>query len=169
MKKLGWRPAPQREYKPRTAATTSAIMARVRGRDNKAEMLLRKELFRRGYRYRLYDKEIPGTPDIVFASARVAVYVDGDFWHGRALLEGGEEALHHVFRTERRSYWIDRIKRNVDRDKRSRLAARRLGWRTVRVWERDVLNDVSDAALFIERIIRKRLHKRSKRRAPPAR
>jgi DNA mismatch endonuclease (patch repair protein) len=163
MKKLGWRPAPQRKYRPRTAAKTSAIMASIRGRNNKAEVALRKTLWRRGLRYRLYDRKIPGSPDLVFVGSRVVVYVDGDFWHGRAMVEGGVEALSHVFRTERRDYWIGRIKRNVARDERNRKMARKLGWHVVRLWERDILNDVPSAAALLEGIVRKRLRPKRRR------
>jgi DNA mismatch endonuclease, patch repair protein len=153
MRRRPWRDAPQKPYVARNAAATSAIMSRIRGTNNKAELLLRKELWRRGYRYRLYAKGLPGTPDLVFASSRVLVYVDGDFWHGRALMEGGESALRHVFRTERQDYWVARIKKNVGRDRRTTKSARKLGWKVIRLWERDILLDLSGAANFVERTI----------------
>lgn len=132
----------RRPYRPRDPKLTSAIMAAVRGKNNRAEVALRKELWRRGLRYRLYDKRLPGCPDIVFRSARVAVFVDGDYWHGRAFIENGLAGLRRVFRTERRAYWIAKIKRNVERDRRTSADLLDLGWRVVRVWESGVLKDV---------------------------
>ena len=104
----------RKRYKPRDPVVTSHIMRAIRGRDNKAERLLRSELWQRGLRYRLYAKTLPGKPDIVFRSARVAVFVDGDFWHGRRFLEGGRRALRAMFRPEKRDWWERKIRGNVD-------------------------------------------------------
>lgn len=144
-------------------------MSRIRGRNNRAEVILRKELWARGYRYRLYDKSLPGSPDIVFASARVAVMVDGDYWHGRAFLEGGMRGIRHVFRGPSRAYWAAKIKRNVRRDMANTVALRACGWAVVRLWERDVLRDVVRAANLVERSLRRRLRKRADRRSAEGR
>jgi DNA mismatch endonuclease, patch repair protein len=121
-------------------------MSRVRSRDNRAELALRREIWRRGYRYRLFDKRLPGTPDLVFPKYGVVVFVDGDYWHGRALVEGNEERLRKSFRTERRDWWVAKISRNVARDRQATEALRDLGWAVVRLWERDVLADLTGAA-----------------------
>lgn len=146
----------KKPYLPRDPKVTSAIMSAVRGRNNKAETLLRRALWRRGYRYVLYDRTLPGTPDFVFRRQRVAVFVDGDFWHGRVLREQGVEALTKSIRTVRRDFWIEKIQRNASRDVLTTSQLRRVGYKVIRVWEKDILKDVSKAADSIERSLRQR-------------
>lgn len=116
-------------------------MARVRATNNKAEIKLRKLLWNLGFRYRLYDQRLPGRPDIVLPRHRTAIFVDGDFWHGRVLIEHGPDALRSSFRTERRAFWIDKITRNVARDRQNDSDLKELGWTVLRYWERDILKD----------------------------
>lgn len=130
-----WRNPPSKEYKPRNPAITSAMMAQVRGRENKAEVALRKALWQRGLRYRLYASGLMGRPDMVFGGPRVVVFVDGDYWHGRAIIEQGSEAFRATMRTERRDWWVAKITRNVERDREVTKALQGLGWRVLRVWE----------------------------------
>jgi DNA mismatch endonuclease (patch repair protein) len=120
-------------------------MRAVRSRNNKAERLLRRELWGRGHRFRRYG-ELPGTPDLIFLSAKVAVFVDGDFWHARLLVEQGSEALELSVRTERRDWWIAKLTANVARDRRVDEELSQLGWMVVRLWERDILKNAVAAA-----------------------
>src|SRR5262245_52813893 len=105
----------QREPKPRDPAVTSRIMRKIRGKDGKAERKLRTALYNEGLRYRKNYKKVLGTPDIVFVSARVAVFVDGDFWHGNAWRLRGLPDLASLFPT-RTDYWVAKINRNMARD-----------------------------------------------------
>src|SRR4051812_34115001 len=109
--------AKRRRGKPRDRAATTRLMASVRRKNTAAEVTLRRALWHLGLRYRLHDRLLPGTPDIVFRRARVAVFVDGDYWHGRILVEQGEAALRQTFRKAHRSFWTTKIKRNVERDR----------------------------------------------------
>jgi DNA mismatch endonuclease (patch repair protein) len=129
-------------------------MSKIGGKNTKAEVLLRHELWRRGWRYRLHDRRLPGSPDIVFSRVRVAVFVDGDYWHGRAFVEGGLRAIKEVFRGESRDYWIAKIKRNIERDRRTSAELVAIGWSVVRIWERDVLFGLADAADRVESQLR---------------
>lgn len=104
-------------------------MRRVRRRDTKPEMLLRRALWARGLRYRLHASDLPGTPDLVFRGARVAVFVHGCFWHRH---EGCRRA---TTPKSNREYWLPKFERNVERDRRKEEALRRLGWRIAVVWE----------------------------------
>lgn len=144
----------RRPYKKRDAEVTSRIMRVIRGRDNRAELQLRKALWKRGLRYRLYDGSLPGKPDIVFRWARVAVFVDGDYWHGRVLREGGPDGLRNLIRGDRFDYWRERFERNVRRDERVTRALRQNGWTVIRIWESEVLADLSAAAERIEEAVR---------------
>jgi DNA mismatch endonuclease, patch repair protein len=144
-----------RQRRPRHPEVTSRLMSRVRGTGNKAEVALRKELWKRGYRYQTYAQNLPGTPDIVFRGSRIAIFVDGDFWHGRILIENGDQALVDSFQTERRDFWIAKIRRNVSRDRQKTAELHELGWRVIRVWERDILRDLSAIADQIEKHLRR--------------
>ena len=145
-----WRKPPRKKYVPRAAAITSSMMSKVRNRDSKAEIHLRQELWRRGFRYRLHSKSLFGKPDLVFPKFRTAVFVDGDFWHGRALIVGGVKALRVGLRTKRSSWWIAKISRTVERDREVTKVLRKLGWKVIRVWESEVLGDVLKVADRIE-------------------
>jgi DNA mismatch endonuclease (patch repair protein) len=141
-----WRKAPKREYRPRDPAVTSKMMARVKHKDSKAELALRHEIWARGARYRLHDPQLPGKPDIVFRSARVVVFVDSDWWHGRILREQGEHALRMHLRTSRQDWWVQKLRRTVERDEEVTRTLQELGWRVLRMWESEIKKDAAGAA-----------------------
>lgn len=128
------------------AETTRKRMAATRGRDNAREKLLRSCLHRRGLRFRLHHQIVDGTrrsADIVFPSSRVAVFLDGCFWHGCP--------LHGTWPKNNADWWREKIETNVarDRDTDRRLAS--LGWTVLRVWEHETIDDAVDR---IERVVR---------------
>lgn len=108
-------------------------MSRIRQRDTALELLLRRALFRAGLRYRVNYRKLPGSPDIVFLKARVAVFVDGDFWHGWRY---DEKAVRYS------DYWRQKIADNMARDKRVDAELTQLGWRVIRVWEHRLKKDI---------------------------
>lgn len=143
-------------------------MAAVRSRGNVAEMLLRRALWRRGLRYRLQPRHVtgeavPGSPDIVFVRARVITFVDGDFWHGRMLLEGGRRALAAQFRPALRKWWLAKIGGNVARDRRVTADLRQSGWLVLRFWESTVFRSAERVATAIERAVHRRLSQTARR------
>ena len=105
----------------------SAVMARIKGKDTKPELIVRRYLYHRGYRYRKNVKELPGTPDIVLRKYGVAIFVHGCFWHGH-------EADGHIPRSNT-EYWKKKIGRNKARDARDQEALRAMGWSVLVVWE----------------------------------
>lgn len=131
---------------------TRRVMQSNRARDTKPELLLRGALHRRGVRYRLHARDIEGRPDIVFRGLRLAVFVDGDFWHGNRWRLRGLARLDDDFH-KNREFWVAKITRNVQRDREvdERLAAE--GWRVLRVWESEVLADVDAVADRVEEAI----------------
>jgi DNA mismatch endonuclease, patch repair protein len=141
-------------YKPRNPAVTAKVMASIRRKDNKAEVALRKVLFRRGFRYRLQVPHLPGTPDFAFTARRVAVFVDGDYWHGRVLREQGETAYLATMKTARRQFWLDKMRRNIERDDRATKLLKEAGWSVIRVWESEVLADLEGVVQRIEEQLR---------------
>lgn len=128
-------------------------MSAVRSKHSKAEVSLRKELWRRGYRYRLHVAGLQGRPDLVFASAKTVVFVDGDYWHGRALREDGEPAFRATLRTARQDWWVNKLQKNVQRDTAVSLELKTLGWRVIRVWESEVKTDLVRVADRISRTL----------------
>ena len=117
--------------KPREPLTRSQIMSRVTNKHSAAEMALRTSLFHKKLRYRLHRRTEGVLVDIVFVSARVAVFVDGCFWHGCP--------KHATYPKSNQSYWLPKLAGNRKRDKRQSANLRRMGWRVIRVWEHDCL------------------------------
>jgi DNA mismatch endonuclease (patch repair protein) len=103
-------------------------MSRIRSKDTKPELLLRRELHARGLRYRLHRKDLPGSPDIVLPRYRAVILVHGCFWHGHDC---------PLFRlpATRRDFWETKIAANKDRDARNNAALVAAGWRVLVVWE----------------------------------
>lgn len=132
---------------PRDEAVTSAIMSKVRSKDTKAELALRRVLHAHGVRYRLHARDLVGCPDLVNRSRRVAVFVDGDMWHGNPAepARRGRASFAELFPT-RTEWWIAKIERNRARDAEVTAALTEAGYRVIRLWERDVLADPEAAA-----------------------
>lgn len=104
-------------------------MSRIRGKDTRPEMIVRRLLHRLGYRYRLHQKNLPGRPDIVFAARKKIVLVHGCFWHRHSCRFG------QVRPETNSAFWKDKIGRNVARDQRNEEALRAVGWHVLTIWE----------------------------------
>jgi DNA mismatch endonuclease (patch repair protein) len=107
----------------------SEIMARVRSKDTRPEMRVRKLAFALGYRYRLHDKKLPGCPDLVFGPQRKVIFVHGCFWHRHARC-----ALARLPKS-RLDFWIPKLEGNKLRDQRNKRALARRGWKVLTIWE----------------------------------
>lgn len=153
---------------PRDPAVTSRMMARVRSKDSKAELALRRALHAAGMRYRLHAKDVPGKPDLVVRSARLAVFVDGDVWHGNPdeARRRGRETLADLFPT-RTDWWVAKIERTMRRDAEVNAELLAAGWTVVRLWEHDVLADPAAAASRV--LDARRLREPAVRTADPER
>jgi DNA mismatch endonuclease (patch repair protein) len=114
---------------PPVSPARSALMARVRGRDTKPEIVVRKLTFALGYRYRLHVRGLPGTPDLVFSSQKKAVFVHGCFWHRH------KRCSRTTSPKTRSAYWAAKFAANLTRDSRIKRKLRRAGWRVLIVWE----------------------------------
>jgi DNA mismatch endonuclease (patch repair protein) len=113
--------------------------------DTKCEVVLRRTIWAMGLRYRRLVPGIPGRPDLLFPRQRIAVFCDGDFWHGRDL----ESRLARLSRGHNAPYWVEKIRTNVQRDRAvsERLSAE--GWHVVRLWETEILCDPVGAAAVV--------------------
>jgi DNA mismatch endonuclease (patch repair protein) len=116
-----------------TPEQRSYCMSRIKGKDTSLELRVRSELHRRGLRFRKNWKGLPGKPDVVFTRARLAVFLDGDFWHGR---------LFSSWKGKLKPFWLNKITRNRKRDEANRRKIRRMGWKVLRIWEHDVNRDL---------------------------
>lgn len=120
----------------------SALMSRIRGRNTAPETILRKALWARGMRYRIHARTPVGRPDVVFPGRRVAVFIDGCFWHGCP--------EHYVRPRTRNEFWDAKLADNVARDRRQTLQLEAQGWRVVRVWEHEVFEALDDVVLRVQ-------------------
>lgn len=131
----------------RTQEQISYNMSRIRSTETGIEVALRQELRRRHLHYRKNVKALPGKPDVVFAGYRVAVFCDGEFWHGydwkhrQADLKGN------------RAFWVAKIERNMARDRKVNRELRAAGWTVLRFWGRALLKDPKGAGARIERAL----------------
>jgi DNA mismatch endonuclease (patch repair protein) len=136
----------------------SSRMRAVSRANTDAEKLLQTALRRRRLYFRTHAQTLGCRPDMVFRSSRVVVFVDGDFWHGRTLVDGGPRALKQAFRRDSRSFWVEKITRNVTRDQRQTRRLRRHGWSVMRFWRREILTDSCSVAAVIAKRVARRKH-----------
>jgi DNA mismatch endonuclease, patch repair protein len=145
-------PAPSFEGLQPASVSSSHTKQMNRSYDARHERILRSLLWRHRFRFRKNDKSVEGKPDIVFRRERVAVFCDGDFWHGRHWRRLSQK-LSSGTNSE---YWIKKILTNKLRDLRTTRSLLRAGWQVIRVWETDILRDPHKVASMIEAILLKR-------------
>ena len=121
----------------KTKEARSKNMAAIHFSDTKAELLLRKALWHKGLRYRKNVKTLPGKPDIVFTKNKIAIFVDGDFWHARGHLEKPGEQI-----ATNKAFWSKKLADNVERDRFVNDALLEQGWLVLRFWESDIKKDL---------------------------
>ena len=126
-----------------TTPEISKRMSNVHLKGGKAESALAKQLWHQGFRYRKNYKKLPGSPDLALTNYKIAVFVDGEFWHGRDW-EKRKERL-----KSNREYWIEKIEENIERDARNDKALIDMGWTPVHLWEKDVLSDCEKSANIV--------------------
>lgn len=136
------------QFKPSSPAASQAMRGN-RSRDTQPEMLLRRAVWKLGLRYRVNVPSLPGKPDLVFLREKVAVFCDGDFWHGR----DWEERKARLERGRNASYWTAKIQRNIERDQAQAAMLKELGWTVLRLWETDIRKDPDAAAREVRRAV----------------
>jgi DNA mismatch endonuclease, patch repair protein len=141
-------------YAGLTPASANASRAKRANRktNTRHEIALRRAVWKLGLRYRKHVSELPGNPDLVFARARVAVFCDGDFWHGRNWLQLRSQ----LQRCHNGSYWIAKIARNRERDRENSALLESSGWLVMHLWETDIRKEPTVAALLIRDAIKAR-------------
>ena len=136
--KAGFYTSPKRSYN----------MSKIRNRNSKPELILRRALWARNVRFRLHDKSLPGTPDIVIKKYKLAIFVDGEFWHGFDWQTNRDRIKSN------RLFWIPKIERNMQKDIRVNNALRDMDYVVFRFWTQDILKNLpkilNQVALFLE-------------------
>lgn len=123
-------------------ATRSRMMSSIQGKNTQPEMVIRRFLHRKGFRYRLHKKDLPGKPDLVLSRYRLVIFVHGCFWHRH------KDCFYATSPATRKDFWQRKLKGNVKRDNRQYRDLIESGWRVLIIWEcgvrhnSDTLNDV---------------------------
>lgn len=130
-----------------TDEATSRRMSKVKLKQGDAEKLLAKELWHAGYRYRMNWKKLPGSPDIAILKYKIAIFVDGEFWHGF----NWDEKKPKLRRN--RDYWIQKIEENMERDSRVDKELLALGWVPVHFWTKEVTKNKNECIQCIQEIV----------------
>lgn len=133
-------------------------MQRIRSVDTKPEILLRKALWRRGYRYRKNYKELPGKPDIVIKKHKICIFVDSEFFHGKDFESGYKSNKYNSLREQlehsnNSKFWMEKIKKNMERDHQVDIALRNKGWAVIRFWSKDVLTKMDECITAIDDLV----------------
>ena len=110
-------------------ATRSFNMSKIKGKDTKPEMLVRKFLHANGFRYRLHVKDLPGKPDIVLPKYKTVIFVNGCFWHGH------KGCKYYVIPKTRTEWWLGKINKTIANDKKAVRALKKEGWKVIEIWE----------------------------------
>ena len=131
--------------RPASAKASRIAATASRKRGTACEVKLRRAVRKLGLKFRTNVSSLPGCPDLVFERERVAVFADGDFWHGRRLAD----RTARLSKGHNSEYWIRKIQSNVARDRRVRRQLMALGWRVIRVWESEINSDVDRATARI--------------------
>lgn len=118
----------------------SKIMAAIHGKDTKPELIVRRYLHARGFRYRLHHKRLPGHPDIVLRKYRTCIFVNGCFWHGHDCRNYRPAGTHAEF-------WAEKIARNKARDKAQQQELAKMGWHCITIWECELEKDKRESTL----------------------
>ena len=124
-------------------------MQRIKASDTKIEVLLRKALWQKGYRYRKNYKELPGKPDIVLTKYKIAIFCDGEFFHGK----DWEVLKPRLKKSNNSDFWINKISRNLERDDEINKKLLFMGWTVIRFWGNEIKKNTDECVKVIEEAI----------------
>ena len=124
-----------------TSPQRHANMAAIHGKDTKPEMVVRRYLWRHGFRYRLNHPRLPGKPDIVMRKYRTCIFVNGCFWHGH------EGCRYYTIPKTNTEFWVNKVKRNKERDLKVQHELAEMGWHCITIWECELKPKVREKTL----------------------
>lgn len=142
----------------KSAKARSKNMAAIHSKDTKAEIVLRKALWHKGYRYRKNVNSLPGKPDIVLAKYRICIFVDSEFFHGKGFNGGYQSRKYTSLREQLEhsnhpGFWLEKIQNNMSRDLKVNAELKGKGWKVLRFWSKDVLDDTGRCVQTIEETV----------------
>lgn len=130
-----------------TTKQRSKIMSKIRGKNTKPELLFRKALWKKGVRYRVDSKQLPGRPDVSIIKYKLAIFIDGEFWHGY----NWDEKKHTI--KSNKEFWIPKIERNMQRDRQVNSTLQEMGYTVFRFWEHEIKKNldkcINDVLMFV--------------------
>ena len=132
------------KYGFHTTEARSSLMSKIRSEDTTPEVVLRKKLWALGCRYRKNYKKLPGKPDIVFVKQKVAVFIDGEFWHGFNWHEKKGKIKTNS------EYWIKKIEGNIARDKKNLRMLEDDGWKVIRFWTHEIKDEIDTCLIKVQ-------------------
>lgn len=132
------------KYGFETTPQRSELMRKIKGVNTKAEILLRKELWKLGYRYRINVSKLPGKPDIVIENKKIVIFIDGEFWHGYNWVDKKKKIKSN------REYWIKKIEGNMKRDIDNGVKLRLMGYKVYRFWEKEIKKNLTSCITAID-------------------
>lgn len=124
-------------------------MQRIRSKDTEIERILRHALWKKGYRYRKHYKKIPGKPDIVLTKYKIAIFCDGEFFHGK----DWEIQKLKIEKGNNSNYWVNKIEGNISRDEDVNRKLKAMGWVVLRFWGKDIKDNTENCIQMIEETI----------------
>tara|TARA_R110002049_G_scaffold2324_2_gene17006 strand:- start:227 stop:697 length:471 start_codon:yes stop_codon:yes gene_type:complete len=131
-----------------TTKKRSKIMSRIKGKNSKPELIFRKALWAKGIRYRINNKKLPGKPDVSIQKYKLAIFIDGEFWHGYNWNERKKTIKSN------RGFWIPKIERNMQRDREVNQQFFEMGYTVFRFWARDIKTEldkcINDVLVYID-------------------
>ncbi|MEN4761678.1 very short patch repair endonuclease [Chryseobacterium sp. C39-AII1] len=127
-----------------TTPERSKLMSKIKGKDTQPEIMFRNALYSLGIRYRINVAKLPGKPDIAIKKYKLAIFIDGDFWHG---YKWEEKKIRIKSNAE---YWIEKIERNMERDIENTIALERMGYTVLRFWEHEVKKDLQSCIFRVK-------------------
>src|SRR6478672_10099960 len=122
-------------------ATRSFNMSRIKSKNTKPEILVRKFLHVQGFRFKLHDKKLPGKPDIILPKYKTVIFVHGCFWHGH------KGCKYFVVPKTRTEWWLDKINANIANDKKKQTKLESEGWKVINIWECQLKSDLKQLTL----------------------
>lgn len=132
-----------------TTKERSALMSKIKSKETKPEVSLRKALWAEGLRYRKNYKKLLGNPDIVITTKKIIVFIDGEFWHGYNWTEKKKRLKSN------KAFWVAKIERNMQRDAENRAKLEKLGYKVIRFWEHEIKKDLAACVKLVLKLVAK--------------
>ena len=138
------------KYGFNTTKQRSLLMSKIGSKNTQPEIVLRRNLWRLGYRYRINVKNLPGKPDIVLNNQRLVIFIDGEFWHGHKWNEKRNRIKSN------REYWIQKIEKNIKRDITNNKILEDNGWKVLRFWEHQIKKDIGRCVQLVIKVLQEK-------------